>query len=112
MAADTIPDALPPYQILRSTTSSTPLNSREVILPLWARTFTVEAPAGGTDLRVAVSGSDETPIGANYVDVVAGAGPREFICSVSRGTNLISSFFVASTGASVDYAAEAEAQAR
>ena len=111
MAAVTVPGERP-YAQLRTTSPAGAGTTREVILPDWTRTFTVEAPAGGNNLQVAVEGTDEGALDANYVDVIAGAGPREFIASEGRGKALITSIFVASTGASQDFVVEAEAQER
>ncbi|NRA03746.1 MAG: hypothetical protein HRU00_14200 [Myxococcales bacterium] len=112
MAAVTVDADDRPYAQLRSTTPATPNDLREVVLPAWTRTFTVESPTGGTALKVARTGVDDAAIGANYVDVVAGAGPRVFVASSGQQAAEITSIFVASTGAAVAFVVEAEAARR
>ncbi len=101
-----------PYTIKRSTTDATPDDLVEVILPSWTRTYTVESPVGGTDLKVARTGADGAAIGADFVDVVAGAGPRVFVASAGQQSNQLTSIFIASTGVSVAFVVEAEAATR
>ncbi len=111
--ADTVPAALRPYSALRGTCDATPDDLLEVILPPWTRVFTVEAPAGGSNLKVARVGVDEAPIGAaQFVDVVAGAGPREFIASEGRQAAEYTSIFLASLVTLAPYVVEAEAMTR
>ena len=112
MAAIVLDVAERPYTITRSTVSATPNAAREVILPPWARTFTIEAPPGGVALKVARTGADEVTIAADYVDVVAGAGPREFVASSGQQSAEITSVFVASVGVSAVFVVEAEAAER
>ncbi len=100
MSADTV-TGTKPYAQLRGTTSSTPDNLRQVIMPDWHSGFTVEAPAGGSALKLAVSGSDEGAIGTSYVDIMAGAGPRRFPYHLA-------SLYITSETASADYVVEAE----
>jgi hypothetical protein len=86
-------------------------NARELTIPSWASTFTVEAPAGGADLKVAITGTDDAAIVAAFVDVVAGNGPREFSAGFP-GHGRVDAIFVASATGSAAYIAEAEAEAR
>ena len=111
--ADTVNAALRPYAQLRGTTDVTPDDLLEIILPPWTRVYTVEAPTGGSNLKVARVGTDGAAIGAaEYVDVVAGAGPREFIASEGRQAAEYTSIFIASLAISAPYVVEAEAAGR
>ena len=102
-----------PYAVKRGTTPSTIGNARQITLPAWTRTFTVEAPSGGSALKVSRSGTtDDAAIDADYVDVAVGAGPREFIASSGQQAAEITSIYVASTGASAAFVVEAEATER
>lgn len=111
--ADTVPAALRPYSALRGTCDANPDDLVEIILPPWTRVYTVEAPAGGSDLKVARVGVDGDAIGgAEYVDVVAGSGPREFIASEGRQSAEYTSIFLASLVTLAPYVVEAEAATR
>ena len=101
-----------PYTIKRSTTDATPDDLLEVILPSWTRTYTVESPTGGSNLKVARTGTDGAAIGTDFVDVVAGAGPRVFVASAGQQSNQLVSIFIASTGISAIFIVEAEAATR
>ncbi len=109
MAADTVTGSRP-HAVKRGTTPATIGNVRRVNIPDWTRGYTVEAPKGGFDLKVAWVGTDDTPIGsAQYVDVYAGAGPREFPASEGRERAQVTAIYIASVGVSADYVVEAEA---
>ena len=104
----------PPWQPLRGTTDATIGDVIEIVLPPWARVFTVEAPAGASNLKVARTGTVGDPIVSNFVDVIAGAGPREFIASGGQQSNQFSAdtIFIASVGSSTDFVVEAESAKR
>jgi len=110
MAADVFPHT-EPYSILRSAVPAVADNAREVLIPSWAAAFTIEAPVGGSDLKVAITGADDAAISADYVDVVAGNGPREFSAGYPGHGSVISVFVASATGSAV-FIAEAEAEAR
>ncbi len=100
MSADTVTGPKP-YAQKRGTTPSTIGIVRQVIMPDWHKGFTVEAPAGGSPLKMAISGTDDQAIGSDFVDIIVGAGPRLFPVHAP-------SIYIASTVASADYVVEAE----
>ena len=111
--ADTVPAALRPYSALRGTCDATPDDLLEIILPPWTRVYTVEAPVGGSNLKVVRVGADGDAIGAaEYVDVIAGAGPRQFVASEGRQAAQYTSIFLASLVTVAPYVVEAEAAER
>ena len=104
----------PPWQPLRGTTDATIGDVTQIILPTWARVFTVEAPTGASNLKVARTGTDGDAIVANFVDVVAGAGPRVFITSGGQQSNEFAaeSIYIASVGSATAFIVEAESARR
>ena len=111
--ADIVPVDLRPYSALRGTCDATPDDLLEIILPPWTRIYTVESPAGGSNLKVVRVGVDGAAIGsAEFVDVIAGAGPREFIASEGREEAAYTSIFLASLVTLAPYVVEAEAMTR
>lgn len=112
MAAVTVTGSRP-YAQLRSTTPATPDDLREVVLLDWTRAYTVEAPVGGANLKVALVGTDGAAIGAvAYVDVYVGTGPRPFIASEGRERAQYTSIYIASLTADAPFVIEAEAKPR
>ncbi len=105
-------ESSPPYGVLRTSTPAVADNLREVLLPWWTRVYTVEVPPGGTDVKVTRQGVDDAAIGSDYVDVFAGAGPRQFSFTGVRTSTASTSIFVASDPGNSDFIVEAEAAAR
>lgn len=111
MAAVTVEDTSP-YAVLRTTAPADIGKTRRVNLPPWVQSFTVEAPAGGSDLQVAVQGTDEGALtAAKFVDVYTGAGPRRFSAYGGGQAGQIKVIFIASLGASAAFVVEAMAAA-
>lgn len=100
-----------PQSVIRSTVSSSTNTYRQLTIPTWALTVTIESEAGGSDLFVAPVGSDEGALGAHYCTVVTGAGPREFTVG-KRGRDRLSALYIASATGGAAYVAEAEAASR
>ena len=106
---------IPPWQPQRGTCSATPGQIRLVVLDPWARVFTVEAPAGGSDLTVqrADTTADEGALDLPHsVDVIAGAGPREFISSSGQQAAQLTKIGIASLVAGAAFTVEIETAKR
>ena len=102
----------PPYGILRTSTPAGADDVREVLLPWWTEEYTVEVPPGGTDVKVARQGVDDDPMGAAFVDVIAGAGPRQFTLASKPTSTSATSIFVASDPGDSAFVVEAEVAKR